>query len=692
MDASRIKNHTAIYVGDIGYINSQEALFTNIRSNVDAGLVSFRDYIERDDNLPDSVKTSKLATVNTLQSEINEYFDVYISGLFDAARANDTEAVREHVRLGLIVVTDAERHFDQLFSATNQTMNETPSELLRNTDRTIFVMVVTSLLTTLLVMGVALLMSRSVTKPVKDIAGVLHEVAEGNLNANTHFNLPKDELGYMTRDVYRVADTVRTIVDDIKRFVYETIVEGNLDNRLDSSKYKGVYRELVEEINRFEDSTNNDLIALLGVLDSINQGNFRAELEKQPGQKIIINEKVDQLMKNLVGVNTEINSMIVAAAVKGNLQFKIDDTKHQGDWKKIMTGLNGIASSVNKPIVEIRNAMNALEEGRFDVTVVGDYRGSFMEIKNAVNSTINGLAAYIQEIDECLGAVADGDLSRSMSQEMKFVGNFSKIRDSIDLIIATLNRTMTEITSVSDQVLIGARQITERAADLANGAQEQASSVEELNATMDMISQQTSRNAENSFEASDLSNKSASNAMEGHEAMTNMLEAMSKIKDSSNNISKIIKVIQDISFQTNLLSLNAAIEAARAGKHGKGFTVVAEEVRNLAARSQAAAAQTTELIEDSISRVESGSEIAGTTSDSLDIIVKNANDVLAIINSISEASQEQTEAIAQVSDGLIQISKVVQNNTASSEETAAASQELNSQAEMLRQLVSFFKL
>ena len=543
-------------------------------------------------------------------------------------------------------------------------------------------------------------------KPLDSLAHCANEVAKGNINININRqNIVQDEIGSLTINVLDLVDVIKELVDDLSKTYHEYMKVGDIYYTIDSSKYQNSFKEAIELINSLLRQNTKDIEGMAIAIDKMKNGDFESNvvIEEWPGEWAILPKTMAALSTNLESVKTEIGGLVEAAVVKGDLNFKIDEARYEGGWREIMTGLNQIAKAVYEPFRTIEIAVEEMQMGSFDIEKIDskitaeglsanpeNYNGTFKDTIKSFDETVIDISSYINELEKVLSQVADGDLCNKIERE--YVGSFDLIRHSVNNIVGTLNKTMSEISSASEQVLSGARQMSISAQELANGAQEQASSVQELNATIDMISHQTRQNADSAIEANELSNISTANAKEGSESMNEMLIAMAQIKESSSDISKIIRVIQDIAFQTNLLALNAAVEAARAGDHGKGFSVVAEEVGNLAGRSQESASETTALIEASISRVESGSSIAESTSLTLDKIVANAREVSTLINNISTASEEQADAIAQVSNGLVLISNVTQSNSAVSEETAAASQELNSQAELLRELVSYFKL
>jgi methyl-accepting chemotaxis protein len=483
-------------------------------------------------------------------------------------------------------------------------------------------------------------------------------------------------------------DVMKRLIGDIG-LMYAEHQKGNFEYRLNSAGYDPALARVIGEIN---DIVGNQILSkfeILGFIESVAKGDFGAQIRTHVGKEAIVNENIEMFRKNIADIAEGIQK-IAENAQSGNIAYRLAPERFDGQWKGLVIGLNGVMSAIEGPLTEIGDVMAKLSHGEFSSRVTGNYSGDFLSIRESVNNTIDALSAYAKEITEALSKISGGDLTAYISRE--FLGDFVSMKDSINNISTTLHKTMSEISSASEQVLSGAQQIPTSSLDLAGGASVQAGSIEDLTASIEMINQQTAKNADNAIEANTLSNRSTENANEGNEAMKQMLEAMQGIKEASGNISKIIKTIQDIAFQTNLLALNASVEAARAGEHGKGFAVVAEEVRSLAGRSQNAAEETTKLIEDSINRVDIGSGITESTAKALDIIVDNANEMLQIVDNISVSSKEQAEAIGQVSLGLGQISTVVQSNSAASQEAAAAAEELTSQAELLRQLVSYFKL
>lgn len=296
----------------------------------------------------------------------------------------------------------------------------------------------------------------------------------------------------------------------------------------------------------------------------------------------------------------------------------------------------------------------------------------------------------LRELVNAAGKVAGGDLNVDIKVTSK--DEVGLVSQAFDDMADKINNVMTDINAAAEQVAAGSHQISASGQALSQGASEQASSIEEITSSMTQVAAQTKQNATNASQANELAIAAKEGAERGNNQMQQMVNAMTEINDSSANISKIIKVIDEIAFQTNILALNAAVEAARAGQHGKGFAVVAEEVRNLAARSANAAKETTTMIENSIKKVEAGTEIATSTAHALNEIVASVATAADLVSDIAAASNEQATGIAQINQAIAQVAQVVQTNSATAEESASASEELSSQAEILRDSVSRFKL
>ena len=351
-----------------------------------------------------------------------------------------------------------------------------------------------------------------------------------------------------------------------------------------------------------------------------------------------------------------------------------------------------IIKSIVIPVEKVRVALVGFSEGKLDIPVDYESKSELGEMCDALRSSQHTLDGVIKDTCRLLEEMGNGNFNCRTEAEQLYVGELRSMLESIRVINRSLSDTLAQINLSGEQVSSGSDQVSTGAQALAQGATEQASAVQELSATIAEISSRSQSNAKRSEQAIDHSKNADLRVRESADYMEEMVKAMEKISSSSEEIGKIIATIENIAFQTNILALNAAVEAARAGSAGKGFAVVADEVRNLATKSDQAAKATKELIDNSITSVQDGSEIVKRVSESLDKTVEATNESMSALQEIAKAVEEEAEAIAQVTEGIDQISSVVQTNSATSEQSAAASEELSSQASLMKDLLSKFRL
>lgn len=386
--------------------------------------------------------------------------------------------------------------------------------------------------------------------------------------------------------------------------------------------------------------------------------------------------KADEL---IVSLRSEQMEFIVMLSVLGTASVLIS----------ILFGIY-ITRSITRPIKELETAARQMEQGHLKVDVSYRSKDELGSLSNSMRQMSEKISYYMDEISRAMQQLADGNLDIPGCDG--FQGDFLPVQEALFIVIDSLNETMAEINTFSDQVASGSDQVAGGAQVLSQGVIAQAGSVEELASTMSEISRQVNENAETSQAVKTAAGEMGTNILACNQQMQEMKAAMGEINSCSTQIRKIIKTINEIASKTNILALNAAVEAARVGAESKGFSVVAQEVRGLAGKSSAASKSTEALIEQTLAAVAHGTKLAEETAASLMNIVGGTDDMVSKINQIAEATQKQAEATEMVSIGIGQISDIVQTNSATAEESAAASEELYGESQLLKSKISRFKL
>ncbi len=539
------------------------------------------------------------------------------------------------------------------------------------------ILIIMGLITTYIVFKI-------IVHPLKKLTNYANQIATGDLDLTIDID-KNDEIGILAdsfKEVQRTSENLAKIINS----VHGNYSRGNLEAEFEINCLKGEWKKLMERILISFDIVISPVREGIRILSKVKDGDLREKMEVElEGDFNLLKTAVNDVHAWLISL-IDFSKKIASGNIKDAHIEKASENDQVYGWLILMK------DDIQKIMEEVNNFADLATKGdveniKLDRTGV---EGAYSEILDKLEKTVQAIKEPLAEVNEVMKKMSNKDLTATIKGN--YEGIYDELKKSINDFSISINNSLSQVHLSAKELNIGSSQISDASQSLSSNSTEQAASVEELNASMTVLSSKTKNNTENAEKASKLAREAEKNSQKGVEEADRTIKAMELISNSSEEIKKIIKVIDDIAFQTNLLALNAAVEAARAGVHGKGFGVVADEVRNLAQRSAEAAKETTELIEESAKNVAIGNETVKETVNSLNEILAGSIKTADLVEEISVSNEEQHTGIEQSSQGLGHISGATQHNASVAEEIASVSVELNSQAENLKRMVEAFTL